>query len=485
MAFRVLVVDDVDTNRLVLTDLLLRDGYAVTTADSGEAALRAMTADAPDLVLLDVMMPGLSGVEVCRRMRAEPATRDIAVILVTALADRESRLAGFAAEADDYLTKPVDGNELRLRVRAMARLRRYRNLLEERSRSAMITDHSPDAVLLCERDGRVLESNAAAQGLFAREHALTGRALTEIVNVTEPAAKEWLNGVEATPPGQPRPIPAVVHGSECMLEMSRAWCRWQDREVAIVVARDVTDLDRLRRTAERLRRHEAIAVAATGIAHDFRNYLTAIDLGLGLLEHELPAGATAARDTIATIQEQIHVGMSLTQKITSLGRGVAEPAPRGLDLQAALRSLEPLIRHWAGDAGLTLDLQPTPFIAAANDDVVQVVSNLVVNARQAVGADGEIVIRTKLDATGATGAVVLQVSDNGCGMAKETLDRVFEAYFSTKTARGGTGLGLAIVHEVVSRRGASIKVDSQLGAGSSFTVAWPVATPPFAESTAI
>ncbi|MEY4095645.1 MAG: hypothetical protein RLZZ53_2844, partial [Acidobacteriota bacterium] len=80
MGFRVLVVDDMEVNRSVLTDLLRIDGYEITAVGGGEAALRAIAAECPDLVLLDVMMPDLSGIEVCRRIRANAATREIAVI---------------------------------------------------------------------------------------------------------------------------------------------------------------------------------------------------------------------------------------------------------------------------------------------------------------------------------------------------------------------------------------------------------------------
>ena len=108
MRFQVLVVDDAETNRAVMSDLLTQEGYTVEVAESGADALRLMRQRPPDLVLLDVMMPGVSGIEVCREIRSTPELAEIFVILVTALADRESRLKGFDAGADDYLTKPID-----------------------------------------------------------------------------------------------------------------------------------------------------------------------------------------------------------------------------------------------------------------------------------------------------------------------------------------------------------------------------------------
>lgn len=473
MPFRVLVVDDADVNRILLAEILSGDGYDVMVADCGEAALRVVIAEAPDLVLLDVMMPDLSGLEVCRRIRSLPAGRDIAVILVTALADRGSRLAGFEADADDYLTKPIDGSELLLRVRTMARLRRYRNLLEERSRAARLTEWSPDAILLCGRDGCIIEANPAARALFATVSPIEGNAVTNVLPAVTAEDREWLAGTDPTVAGAPRVMPIAQDGDRRVIEVSRSGHRWGDRDLTLIVAHDVTELDRLRAMTDRLRRHEAIATAATGIAHDFRNYLTAIQMGLDLLDSELPATALAGRETIRDIQAQIEVAVSLTHRITSVGRGLVGPEPdEDLDLQTMLRELAPLMRHWAGDAELTLDLEPSVAVRASRGDIVQVVSNLVVNASQAVSDNGRIVVRTRPAANAAPAASVLEVSDNGCGMDGSTLDRIFDAYFSTKTAHGGTGLGLATVHDIVTRCGARLEVESALGAGTKFRITW-------------
>lgn len=113
----ILVVDDDENNRLVLTSMLAAEGYEVAEATDGGDALRAVAESPPDVVLLDVMMPGMDGLEACRRLKAAEETAAIPVLIVTALKDRASRLAGIEAGANDFLTKPVDGPELLLRVR--------------------------------------------------------------------------------------------------------------------------------------------------------------------------------------------------------------------------------------------------------------------------------------------------------------------------------------------------------------------------------
>ena len=128
MSARILVVDDVDINVKLLGAKLTSEYFDVLTASNGPAALRLCAAELPDLVLLDVMMPEMDGFEVCRRLKADPATADIPVVMVTALSDAADRLRGLEAGADDFLTKPVNDIALFARVRSLVRLKR---LMEE------------------------------------------------------------------------------------------------------------------------------------------------------------------------------------------------------------------------------------------------------------------------------------------------------------------------------------------------------------------
>src|SRR3712207_935534 len=110
--------------------LLSMDGYEVLEADSGPAALDALTASNPDLILLDVMMPGMDGFEVCRRLKQDEQTRLIPVVFVTALDDRRARLKGIEAGGDDFLTKPFDQLELSARVKSLIRQKRLNEDLD-------------------------------------------------------------------------------------------------------------------------------------------------------------------------------------------------------------------------------------------------------------------------------------------------------------------------------------------------------------------
>ncbi|CAG0959971.1 adenylate cyclase [Burkholderiales bacterium] len=122
-AAKVLVVDDTPQNVKLLADILTAKGYAPITASSGEEALARLAAERPDIVLLDVMMPGISGYDVCRRIRADPATELLPVVLVTSLDPHEERVKGIEAGADDFLGKPIHQAELLARVRSLLRIK--------------------------------------------------------------------------------------------------------------------------------------------------------------------------------------------------------------------------------------------------------------------------------------------------------------------------------------------------------------------------
>jgi adenylate cyclase len=132
---KVLVVDDTPVNVKLLADVLTAKGYAVTTAASGAEALAKLEADRPDIVLLDVMMPGLSGYDVCKKIRENPATAMLPVVMVTALDPAGERVKGIEAGADDFLHKPINQPELLARVRSLLRIKQYQEQLAELNRT--------------------------------------------------------------------------------------------------------------------------------------------------------------------------------------------------------------------------------------------------------------------------------------------------------------------------------------------------------------
>jgi diguanylate cyclase (GGDEF)-like protein/PAS domain S-box-containing protein len=179
----ILIVDDAPDNLALLRTAMLRQGYQTFVATSGDRALEIAQRIKPDLVLLDVVMPGLDGLETCRRMKAHPATARIPVIFMSARGDTDDIVAGFDMGAVDYIPKPLRPEEVCARVRAQLRLSSGSDAQKEQAdRLRMIVDSMDQGLLIVERSGRVQYANPACDrylGYAAEE--LMGRSLADLV----------------------------------------------------------------------------------------------------------------------------------------------------------------------------------------------------------------------------------------------------------------------------------------------------------------
>jgi two-component system cell cycle response regulator len=176
MTARILVVDDIEANVRLLEAKLQAEYYQVLTAGDGPTALAVAARDRPDVILLDVMMPGMDGFEVCRRLKLDEATRHIPVVLVTALDGRADRITGLEAGADDFLTKPIEDLMLLARVRSLTRLKMVIDELRQREATGRKFGMAAAAAKLGGAGGRVLvvdDQERQAQRIvaeLAREH---------------------------------------------------------------------------------------------------------------------------------------------------------------------------------------------------------------------------------------------------------------------------------------------------------------------------
>ncbi|MEZ5100811.1 MAG: ATP-binding protein [Thermoleophilia bacterium] len=246
---------------------------------------------------------------------------------------------------------------------------------------------------------------------------------------------------------------------------------------------DVTEQRVLQERLGQSARLEAVGRLAGGIAHDFNNLLTAITGYAQLLLDRLDDGTPCHRDA-REIDRAATRASELTGQLLAFGRGQSFQ-PKVLDVNALVRDLSDMLRRLIGeDVALALDL-PTEVAPVKADpgQLEQVIVNLVVNARDAMPDGGVVTVSTADVHDRELGPLVsITVTDTGVGMSPETLAHAFEPFFTTKETGRGTGLGLATVYGIVTQSGGHVRVESEPGIGSIFTVLLPRASAPVPEA---
>lgn len=479
-----LLVDDTPSALEALEGVLIGQGFRLVLAENGPDALSKASEIKPDLILLDVMMPGMDGFEVCRRLRESEELAEIPIIMVTALDDRDSRIKGVEAGADDFITKPFDRVELRARVRTITRLNRYRKLLGERMKVDQIVRLSPDGILVIDEDGTIhLVNPAVCELLGVEENALLTRPLWDFVQADQlPDYRRFLGEVVAkkTRSVQKEGVFIRTDGTQFPVEVAAGFCVWDDRASCELIIRDVTQRKRLEAELQRTQRLEAMGRTASAVAHDFGNYLMAISVNAEMLQQDLKKDSEpyiSASEILAVTRQ----ARGLTQQLLAFARE-QKSEPRVVDLNAVVAGIEPMLKRLLGK-GIVLEIPPASGEARVKVDktqLEQVLMNLAVNARDAMSDKGTLTIgvESTVDGQGdpdieSAPYVGIKVSDTGSGMDEETRARIFEPFFTTKEEGKGTGLGLSTVYGIVKQNGGIVRVDSELGRGTTFVVLLP------------
>ena len=519
----ILVVEDTAESLMMLTDLLSAQGYMVRPADSGELALASVAAKIPDLILLDIRMPGMDGFEVSRRLKALEDTRDIPIIFISALSATEERVEGLRLGAVDFISKPFQKEELLARVATHVELRRLRMRLEQqvaertaelkvandrlkfelservRAEQALreseelfrnMADAAPVVIWLRDTEGRLLFFNKYASILtgHAREELLAGRWRESIHPGDQPHRAEILaNHLKSRTSYQDEYRLLRTGGPDrWMLETAKPRFLADGAFAGYVgVALDITELKRNLEQLIAEQKLESVGVLAAGVSHRFNNLLGSIlgeaDLALADLSPDAPARgsveriyeiATRASEIVFLLMAYAGTGDTGTLVQVHLGRIVEET------LQLGKVNLSKKIVF-------NVDIPAeVPTIRGNPSQLRQVVMSLITNAAESLPAQqGEIALiayghekkagnppELPLDLPPGS-YVVLEVSDTGCGMTDEERSRVFDPFFSTKFL--GRGLGLAAVHGIVRRHGGAISMQSSPGKGSTFRVFLP------------
>ena len=350
-----------------------------------------------------------------------------------------------------------------------------------------IFDAVTDAILLLDPEtGTILEMNAAARS-YARR---LGRppsaplALALLASHEEPfTEKEALRRVHAAARGRPQSYEWMLrdpHGHPTWFLVNLTAANIRGTRCVLAVARETTELRRAQDERLRIQKLESLGLLAGGIAHDFNNLLMGILASIALARLDHGTSPEAAR-TLDDAEKAVRRATGLTHQLLTFSRGGA-PVRRAIALCELVRETAEFAltgsnvrAHFA----IAPDLWPAEVDAA---QIGQVIQNLVINANEAMPDGGVVRITVANLLLGAESGIPLPpgryvkvaVRDTGVGIAPENLQRIFDPYFTTKGA--GSGLGLAVAYSVLRSHGGHIRVESQLGAGSTFEVFLPAAT---------
>jgi len=422
-----LIVDDTPHNIGLLVDYLEEHGYRVVIAQDGEEALQRAQFAQPDLILLDVMMPGIDGFETCRRLKGIDSMREIPVIFMTALTYTTDKVTAFSVGGVDYVTKPFQIEEVLARIKTHLALRTMQKQLaaqnlqlqqeiDERQRAEQSLR---DTVEQLQASHRRLEE-LHQQLLQAEKMASIGQLAAGVAHeINNPIAFVYSN------------LAMLKQYVDGLLELVSVYERAEG-----ALGGEAALLDEIRRTKERL--------DLAFVRDDLENLVA-----------ESLDGVQRVRRIVQYLRDFSHAGETERQ-VVNLHRGIDS----ALGVAAA---------EITNKAQVIKEYGHVPDIECMAAQLNQVFLNLLMNAAEAIERDGVITIRTGSDDKW----VWVEVEDNGRGIRQEDQGRIFEPFFTTKPVGQGTGLGLALSYGVVNQHGGTIEVSSTPGKGSVFRVRLP------------
>ena len=459
----ILVVDDNRVNRLTLARSLEQQGHTVVLAENGQQALDMVRAEPFDVVLLDIVMPGLDGFQVLAHMKADQELRDIPVIVISALDEVESAVRSIEMGAEDYLPKPFDPVLLRARLHASLQRKRLRDLeIAYLRQEVALRQNEKLATLGKLSAGMAHELNnpaAAAQRSAGQLRA----AVTQLQDVqlrlgalesssVQRDALLNLDQVARERATQPSDMDAIAQSDrasqlEDWLQEQGVERAWEYAPILASMAYTTGDLAALRQifSVQQL----PTVVAWLGQTYTVYSLLEEIAQGTGRIVDLVKALKTYTYLDRAPVQAvDVHEGLDSTLVM----------------LRSKLKGGITVRREYAPDL---------PRIQAYASELNQVWTNIIDNAADAMEGKGEIVLRTLREGEW----VVVEIDDNGPGIPGTIQPNIFDPFFTTKPPGAGTGLGLNISHNIiVHKHGGTITVTSQPGK-TRFVIKLPIQLP--------
>lgn len=429
---RILVVDDEAANRRLLGAMLAGEGFEVVGAADGASALEALSLRPIDLVLLDIVMAGMSGFEVCRRIRGERDIAHVPVVFVTGLDHREARIRGKEVGADDFLTKPIDDVELIARVNNLVRVKRHHEEMERQRRlMRAVLDRMSEGVVAVDPHGKVTLSNLAAAKLLgepaaalARKGEQPGRAIARAL------VGEATSDVKAlvSHPGQPGGLYLNVSA----LPLEEPGCPGG----AVAVVRDVSRLAELDNFKEDM---------TSLLVHELKNLIAVIrsslDFAIDSVEGDLPV-----TEALVDAKHAGARGLRLLANLLDITRlEGSRPAlsPIRIDVAALFDGVVSNRTSKLGAFDVTLDMSSgsAASVTADQEMLLRVIENTLDNAMRYVPRGGRISLKAQAV---VGGRVQIRIGNSGPAIPAEYRERIFEKADQMPVGPGKMHLGLGL-----------------------------------------
>ncbi len=536
---KVLIADDDPQMVSLIREVLLLNQWEVLEARSGSETLEVLRRESVnghpvDVLLLDILMPGMSGYEVISHVKSDPTLSNTSILVTTALTSVSDKAMGLGMGADDYLTKPFDPRELLARVQVIMRIRRTEQALRQRNRElaalyeisrTIISSLDLDEVLVATMQGirEILQVEAGSLVLVEEETGelvfrktlspqqgwITGRTLQPgegIVGHVVASGRPYLvNDVTNDPLFLPQVdggagfdvravlcVPLIVRDrvigaiqlinkldgafTEADLDLLQTMAgsvavAVENAQLYAELADFAHEVERSQAQLVQAEKMAAIGRLAASIAHEINNPLQAIHNSLHLaLLDQLPQ--ERRHQYLVMAQEEVKRLIEIVQRMLDFYR----PSKGGVvltDINQVVQNVLSIAekRFQHGHIHVYTRLaEDLPPIPAVPDQLAQVFLNIAINAVEAMPDGGDLRVGTLLSEDGEW--VLVAFRDSGPGLSPEQIANIFEPFYTTKPS--GTGLGLAISYGIVERHGGTIEVSSQAGQGATFIVRLPV-----------
>ena len=475
---KILLVEDHPGSRRNLQRLIAKRGHDVTAVGSAEEAETALAEQSFPFLILDWMLPGKSGVDLCRELRTRPNGDEMFILLVTARADTEDLEKALEAGANDYLTKPLDLGLLNVRIsvaerqiRELAERNQARAALIESARTMTnILEKTTDGFFAVDSDWKLTYFNAEAEKMVrCKREEVLGKVLWEEF--------PWLIGTVFQTNFERVMADRVAIEFEAVDASGKIWYdvhAYRSNGGISVFIRDVSE--RKKSETERLTtsKLESLGTLAGGIAHDLNNILTVISGNIGLAQIEAPADSGSLLGFLSKAGQAAQHAAHLSSQLLTFSKGGA-PLKKIVSIGELLEHSAEFALYGSNlrtDFDIAVDLWKAEVDAG---QIEQVVNALMLNAREAMPQGGTIRVRARnvvfeenVNQPLPPGRYLkVTISDRGTGIAEALRTKIFDPYFTTKPT--ATGLGLAISYSIVKKHGGLLLLESTSAEGSVFS----------------